>query len=237
MDMFADCEEVAVAIVQPSNRLPDDQVPWELWHTSMEELERFLPTLQHALAEGENPHSVMQKGDWCQFCPAKPVCPEWLKAARAIPLEQATHDISGEKIAELMALADDVDNWTSSLRKFAEQSLEHDVEIPGYKLVQKIGRRKWIDEAAAMAFLRSKRIPLKNITSPKLMSPTQVGKVVDKKKWKLFEPQLVTKKSSGTTVVTSDDKRPDCRPGVALAKAALIPAFEKKGVNTDKVDK
>jgi hypothetical protein len=80
--------------------------------------------------------------------------------------------------------------------------------VPGYKLVAKRGTRKWIDEAGAQRVLRELGLTDEQIIERSMASPATVEKVLKKLKKPLPEG-ICTSVSSGTTMATVDDPRPE----------------------------
>lgn len=135
----------------------------------------------------------------CTFCRAKGICPKFRGEALASIPERARQWFEGENdAADLLALSnhpalaspeeighildglDALDGWINAIRERAHREAERGVAIPGYVLVDKIGRRAWLDggetEQAVEALLGEKA------WVKKLVSPAQAEKALGKKR-------------------------------------------------------
>ena len=118
--------------------------------------------------------------------------------------------------------AEIIDQWLSAVRAHAKAIADKGEEIPGWKLVDKRGRRVWADEEAATTTMKG--LLREDAFAHKLHSPTQIEKVL--KSHKLKKPPqwntLVTMSDPGTALVPVSDPR-----------AAVSPRIEFEIVNTE----
>ena len=138
----------------------------------------------------------------CTFCPAEALCPKlktqalsitqetvrnWFEdptlSAAALPKTNSVSLLSSDEIAHILDGLDMLDNWANAVRAYAFNQAENGVEIPGYVLVDKIGRRDWKEQdddkqAEALAKTLSEAgVTLKgDIWQKKLSSPAQIEK-------------------------------------------------------------
>ena len=153
-------------------------------------------------------------GDHCKFCVRMAECGalhhKALETAQMTfkPAPPAPQDLTPEQISSIMDQAELISAWISKVRLHAEELLKNGAEVPGWKLVAKRGIRKWMDEDLAAAAFGE----FDGAFKTELISPTQMEKILKKNgvDVKALEP-LVTKESSGTTLVKADDKREEVK--------------------------
>jgi hypothetical protein len=181
----------------------------------------------HVLAEAATrPDAPLVPGDHCGFCRARGDCP----ALRAAALEAAGADfdivdpaaplltlpnpatLTLEQLGRVLEGADIIDTWLHGCRVHAKQLADRGQMIPGWKLVNKIGRRIWVDPDRALEHLDM--LPMEDRYVVKPVSPPQAEKAL--KHLKLKKPEdwsdLITMSDPGTALVPEDDKRPAVSP-------------------------
>jgi hypothetical protein len=127
------------------------------------------------------------------------------------PIE-ATNDY-GAYLSRAMHLAVLAETWAGEIRKQAHVYLDDGGVIPEWKLVPKRGMRKWADEAEtprALTVLGAGEVDI--YTEPELRSVAQVEKALKARNIELPKDMWMTV-SSGTTIVPSDDPRPESTHG------------------------
>jgi hypothetical protein len=168
-----------------------------------------------------DPSAPRIAGDHCRFCRASGDCPALRERALAVartefgPRDLTRPDpsrLSPTALASVLTEADLVDQWLSAIRAYAKSIADKGVEIPGWKLVDKRGRRVWADEEAAA--ITMKGLLREDAFTHKLHSPTQIEKVL--KSHKLKKPPqwntLVTLSDPGTALVPASDPRSPVGP-------------------------
>jgi hypothetical protein len=196
-------KKILFAIIQP--KVSDTAQVYEFTDRELDEMEdRIIEAVNiHESGGGE-----AIPGDWCQFCPAGPVCPSKIMQAQAAV--RLPKDVSMD-LETALALAEQLEPWVREVKKFAHEMLEQGAEIPGWKLVAKRAMRAWADEEQTLARLKAMRkVKLEDYCDIKLKSAPQIEKLCKTKKidfQKEFS-DLVETKSSGTTLAPADDKRP-----------------------------
>jgi hypothetical protein len=213
MDLFEDREHVVIVIVQPGNREGGD---YSVWETTMDRLtdykDQFLAKVE--IAQAEDPGTC--SGDWCKFCPVAAVCPEKTGAAqRALLLDPK----DAETLRESLRLADELKQWIKDVETAGHAELEKGGAIKGWKLVMKRATRKWADTDKAMTYL-SRRFGKRNVVSQQLIGVPAAEKLAKASDKELSIDHLVEKKSSGTTLAKTSDKRPAV-PSVTSVAAAV----------------
>lgn len=193
--------EVRLIIVQP--RCYDEE-SIKVWDVPA----GWLVDLYYRVSEVVNGsrNDEIHAGDHCKWCPAKAQCPELYEmtlltakqefSAPSMTVENASKILDKRKSIE--AFLDAVENWIHG-------QLDKGVEVPGYKLVQSLGNRRYaVDEATIEKKCRSKGFGKKQIYETSLLSPAQLEKLVGKE----LIAQLTERPVKGTTVVPVSDKRP-----------------------------
>jgi hypothetical protein len=190
-----DIDEVEIIIVQPPHV--------RRWVTTPARIQRFVDELAQAVKVAQQPDAPIKHGSHCRWCHAKPVCPK-MNGAVDRALKVQLEGLDRPTIGAYLKNAELLEDWITALRGLAFQMLEAGVEVPGYKLVAKKATRKWIDaEKAASALLDA---GVQAYVS-EVISPAVAEKALKKVK-KVLPEELVTKVSSGSTLVAESDPRP-----------------------------
>ena len=218
-DMFEDDPDwpVEIIIIQPSRDEPLDR-----WSTTVGGLEEFRKELIAAYSKATNNDPPFNKGPACRFCRAKPICPAYgavVSHAKTIVENTTRETIDPARLAGYLKLADELEEWITSVRSLAHGWLEDGEQIPGYKLVQKRATRQWIDPAKSLEWMtKSLRLKIDQAAPRKVISPAGVDKILKTRKGRIKEipDGFVTKQSSGTTMAPEDDKRPAVVPGAQM---------------------
>lgn len=211
-------EKVVITIVQPRMAHTDGTIRSDEF--TLEQVLDFAMELLAAARATQEPGAPLTAGDHCRFCPAQPLCPERRNAV--IEAAQADFTVEGvtlpavemlseEVFLRSLASAGKIEAWIKSLRAHALDRLARGEEVPGFKVVEKRGIRKWTDEATAKQYLKSEGFtPEEYHVEPKLRSVAQIEKIFGGKKKFTASPLtgLVEKKSSGYTMVADSDARP-----------------------------
>jgi hypothetical protein len=215
-DLFTHKDDwpVEIIIVQPVND-SDDII--SRWTTTVGRIKRFVLSLAAAVRDGERPDAPLARGDWCQWCPAQPRCPEYLGLAEnALKQDLATTD--PDEIGRLLDMAEEMVGWVAAVKKLGHTHMDHGFQATGWKLVQKRATRKWADKSVARKRLVELVSDASSVLNMDLISPAQAEKVLKKEKIEYDEiADLVSSVSSGTTLAPADDPR----PAVQVAAAAI----------------
>jgi hypothetical protein len=194
--VFDEATEIECIIVQPPSV--------KRWTTTPTRIKQFEKELVQAVKDAEKPNAKLCVGDHCRWCTAKPVCP-LMTGAVDRALVTKLDNIDAPTISAYLKNADLLEGWISSLRELAFNLIEQGKPLPGYKLVAKRATRKWIDEEVAKAALL---VNLTDVTETTLISPAVAEKALKKLGLSLPEGTVVAV-SSGNTLATADDPRPE----------------------------
>ena len=138
----------------------------------------------------------------CTFCPAQAICPKFRKAALSVAddavrkwfdretdempnLSNAPNLLSPEELSRTLDGLDMLEDWIGAIRNRAHNQAEIGVVIPNYILVDKIGRRAWMekDEIAVAAKLCAElNIGDKDVFTRDLRSVAQIEKTLGTKR-------------------------------------------------------
>ena len=210
---FEGATEVECVIIQPPSV--------RRWVTTPERIRQFERDLVQAVKLSSFPDAQLTVGDHCRFCTAKPICPQMTGAAdRALAVK--LDNLDAGKISTYLKNADLLETWISSLRELALSMMESGAKLPEYKLVAKRAIRQWTDEDKAKVALFALGLDESEVMETSIMSPAKVEKVLKKRKIAL-PSDVVVAISSGNTLASADDPRPE----VILLGKQLTAALSK----------
>jgi hypothetical protein len=206
---FDGVTEIECVIVQPPFT--------KRWTTTVERVKQFELELVRAVKAAMQDGAELSQGDHCRWCAAKPICPQMTGAVdRAIKQQIVNLDV--DTLGQYLKNADLLEEWIKDLRALAFGLLEKNVDVPGYKLVQKQARRQWVDEHKAVTALVARGLTPSQVYEAKLITPAVAEKLLKKSKVVLPD-DLVVAVSSGTTLAPVEDDRPAVQSFVGLSKA------------------
>ena len=171
------------------------------------------------------------KDGWCKWCDAAAICPakerQALEASRldfndiTLVTPRSLPDVKSfdtARLGQVLVAIEMIEEWGKQVRAQVDGLLSQGVPVPGWKLVDKIGRRKWIDDEAKIAGHLSAMFGIDEDDSRprKLVTITEAERLIkasvtdkDARKKALDETSLAftLKESSGLTLVRESDKR------------------------------
>lgn len=214
--------KVTLRIVQPRCYHADG--PIRSWDIDVLDLVEWSIMLQGLAAATDDPNAPMNPGEWCRWCPAAGMCPalqersmELAKNSFSIPVKGEVYD--ARALSEVLDELPMIEAWIESVREFAYDEARHGRTPAGYKLVDKVARRKWRDEDTVRAFCDAQGWDEEEYTSKSLLSPAQLLKGVGKASKDELN-QFVIAESSGTVLVHESDKRAAVKTDAATVFAA-----------------
>jgi hypothetical protein len=239
---------VELVIVQPRARDADDseEPGVKRWEMDPLELIEFAGEAEAAIAAAkremqkyaEDPKASLSlnpsptKDGWCKWCNAAAICPaREQQALRASGLDYADvtvitpevlpkpDTLDTARLGQVLAALDIIEQWGGQVRAYVDGLLQQGVPVPGWKLVDKVGRRKWIEDEKRIADYLSVMHGLDedDIRPRKLVTITEAERQLkavvtdkDERKKALEDLSLAftLKDSSGLTLVPASDKRP-----------------------------
>ncbi len=197
---FDNACDFELTIVQP--RAFDDRGPVRTWVAERDWLMDLKERIAYAAA---NPNDKLNAGDHCRWCPHKAQCPELYEMTLLTAKQEfKAPDMDAELATKVLGKRYAIESYLEAVEQWVHGQLEKGVDIPGYKLVNKYGNRRYaVDEATVERQCKSKGFGKKQIYETSLLSPAQLEKVVGKE----LVTSLVERPHTGTTVVPESDKR------------------------------
>ena len=223
---------IELCVIQPALGPPQRTI------MTVAEVQDFAADLIEIAEAALDPEAARIAGEHCRFCRAAGDCPalrdKALIAARlefctpeaelveGFPVPPAPSTLTTAELGHVLEGAEIIDQWLAAVRAHAKSLADKGEEIPGWKLVDKRGRRVWANEDDANRTLS--HLLGGDAYATKLHSPTQIEKVL--KSHKLKKPPqwntLVTLSDPGTALVPASDPR-----------VAVSPRIEFEIVNTE----
>ena len=196
---FDGVEEIECVIVQPP------QV--KRWVTTPARIAQFEKDLVKAVKLAQQPNAELKIGDHCRWCAAKPICPQMTGAVDRA-LKTSIDGLDAPTISAYLKNADMLEQWITDLRALALQMLDSGARLPDYKLVAKRAIRQWTDEDKAKVALFAYGLTESEVMETSIISPAKAEKALKKRKHALPD-DLVVAISSGNTLASADDPRPE----------------------------
>lgn len=201
--------KVSLIIVQPRCYHPDG--PVRLINMEPSDLLDFAADLIVDATSTEDLKAPLNPGDHCRWCPAQATCPaihaKALAVAQNVFSSVATYD--GAKLGETLDFLPAMETWIKSVREFAYREAQAGRTPPGWKLVEKRANRKfavtseeWDTSMVAQALCLDED----HMFERKLKSVAQIEKIASKAALAKLGA-LITKESSGYTLVSEKDNR------------------------------
>jgi hypothetical protein len=243
-EFFAGVKNIVLTIVQPVSIEPDAEMVSSVTVTHAE-LDEFVLAYRAACEEALSPAPHLERGAWCRFCPAKPICPlhtaPLLDLARFATPEPLAFDGAlappPAKEAYLQALADGlilvdaIKDIRTALHDQAKHALEQGDSVPGFALTAGRAERHWhADESVAIAALEALGLARDDIIATAMRSPKQV-EIRAKARGLKIPQEFIVSHRSGVSLVRSENVRVPVRGRDEIARsfAAALNAFLEGG--------
>lgn len=203
-------------IVQP-RRADGEGKTHRVWIVSVEALNALAVEILQGESKALLPEAPLVAGDHCTFCRARFTCSA-LKdfamtvAAAAFPrLDAPTapplpETFSNEELGDLLTKFDVVETWIAAMRENAEARLRAGTPVPGWKLVETRGHRKWIDATEAGIELRG--LLGEGAYEKSLISPAEAERRLGKKVAAGILPSMTVRPITKITMVPASDPKP-----------------------------
>jgi hypothetical protein len=243
-EFFAGVENIVLSIIQPQSTEPDAEMVSSVTVTH-DDLDEFTMVYRAACEEALSPAPHLERGDWCRFCPAKPICP--LHTAPLLDLAQfvvpAPLAFDGalatppakeaylQALADGLILVDAIKDIRTALHDQAKHALENGDAVPGYALTAGRAERHWRDdERTTTAALERLGLGRDDIIAETMRSPKQV-EIRAKARGLKVPVELIVSTRSRTSLVRSENARAPvpARGEIARSFTAALEAFQKGG--------
>lgn len=210
-----DIKTVTLHIMQP--RL--DHV--SVFEISVEDLLKWAEYVKTRAAMCDMPNAPRVAGEsQCQWCKAKPTCPELMNLTESALLADFTdvsvNPKSPDKLSDRdlrFALENRslIISWLDAVQDIAFEKLSNGESFPGFKLVHGRSSRSWSDPQLAEQVL-VEALGAEAFAPKKIITAPQAEKALGKKRASLLDG-LISKSEGSPTMVSSDDKRPEINSG------------------------
>ena len=244
-EFFAGVDRVILSILQPQSIELDEMVSSvEVTHA---ELDEFVAVYRGACEEALSEAPRLERGAWCRFCPAKPICPLYTGplldlAQFAVPASPPLGSAPPDKAAYLAVLAaglnlvNAVKEIGKALHDQAKQALESGDSVPGFALTAGRAVREWReDEGTAIAALKRLGLRHDDIIVEAMRSPKQV-ELRAKARGVKVPKELISSKPSGVSLVKAENVRAPILGRGELARefSEALQAFQQGGKSNDR---
>lgn len=215
--------EVECHIVQP--RTSKDAKVWAVPRVELEArrnaIKRAIVVGRSVLALKEARPEHFAPGDHCKFCGAAATCAARqsfaLVAAQGMfdaldappPSLPTPVNMTPEQLQLVLDREGVLVDWLKLVREEAGNRLARGLPVPGYKLVQRLGNRKWSDEAAAARTLETMGVdPMER----SMKSPAAIERELGKSGGAGVVASLTERPVLSPVLARADDKRAAAQP-------------------------
>lgn len=181
--LLADFSVVVTGVYQPRAFRGSLPTSWEYKVSDLEAWrEKIRPLAARALHDDDAPFAPSQEA--CRWCPAAGVCTAQADHLLSIAKDEfrayADSDVlSPERMGEILDAADEIRAWLDAVSARAfRRAYEEGQPIPGYKVVQRGGRRYVADTTAAMWRLAELGYSTDDFANTKLRSLGDLEKIL-----------------------------------------------------------
>jgi hypothetical protein len=233
-EFFAGVEHIVLTILQPQTIEEDAELASSTEATPAE-LDDFVLRYRAACEDALGPSPHRERGAWCRFCPAKPICPEHtgplLDLAQSPPPAPATSPDRNAYLQALpdgLSLLDAIKDLQTALHEQAKQALLAGWIVPGYVLTKGRVNRAWGNEPAAIATLIRLGLERADLIDDQLRSPKQVELRAKARGLKI--PQgLIVSRPSGVSLCRAENARAPApgRDEIVRCFTAALQAFQE----------
>jgi Protein of unknown function (DUF2800) len=245
-EFFAGVERILLTIVQPVSIEPDAEMA-STAEVAQAELDQFIVACGAAWEQAHSPAPHLERGTWCRFCPAKPICPA--HTAPLLDLAQFTMPAplrsggglvappSKEAYLQLLAdglnLVDAVRDLRTTLHDQAKRALENGDTVPGYLLSAGRAERHWRDdEGTAIAALKALGLTREDIIAETMRSPKQI-ELRAKARGLKIPRDLIVSRRSGISLVRSENAHVPMPGGDEIVRlfSEALQTLQKGGIH------
>jgi hypothetical protein len=252
-EFFAGVENIVLTIVQPQSIEPDAEMVSAVTVTHAE-LDAFIAAYRTACEEALSDVPRLERGAWCRFCAARPICPAHTvplldlaqfavpapgpgRSAFAAPAAFAPPATEAylQALSDGLNLVDAIKDIGTALHDQAKRALESGDTVPGYTLTAGRAERHWRDdERATIAALKCLGLGHGDVVAEELRSPKQVELRAKARGMKIQQEiqELVVSRRSGTSLVRSENARSPVpgRDEIVRSFAEALQAFQEGGM-------
>jgi hypothetical protein len=231
---FADVENIVLTILQPVSIEPDAEMVSSVTVTHAE-LDAFIALYRDACTEALSTTPRLQRGDWCRFCAARPICPAHIGplldlAQFMLPTAAPATDAYLQVLADGLNLVDAIKEIRTALHDQAKHALQSGDVVPGYTLSAGRAERHWHDESAAIAALCRLGLTRDDVFAAIMRSPKQV-ELRAKARGLKVPAELIDSHRTGVSLMRSENARAPVpgRGEIVRSFSAALTAFQEGG--------
>lgn len=216
VDDPASLKVVESYISQP--RIPHPEGTIRRHVTNVEELtDWWFNVILPGIAATRDPNAPLVIGEWCKWCPNKGNCPALKQETFEFPMGIEVTHLSDEELGEVLVKLDAIAVLQGVMEAESLRRARQGSEIPGFKLVRKLSKRKFKDSMALpdpdnadeMIEVQFDDAVLKTFgpdayTEPKVRSPKQME---DLDGGSEFVAKWAYSPDNGLTMAKNSDKR------------------------------
>jgi hypothetical protein len=235
---FAGVQRIVLTILQPQTIEEDAELASSTEATSAE-LDDFVVRYRAACEDALGPSPHRERGAWCRFCPAKPICPEHTGplidlAQFPSPTPAASPDRNAylQALADGLSLIDAIKDLQTALHDQAKRALLEGWVVPGYVLSRGRVNRDWSDEQAAIATLLRLGLERADLIDDQPRSPQQVELRAKARGLKI--PQgLIVSRPSGVSLRRAENAHAPApgRDEIVRCFTLALEAFQEGGMS------
>lgn len=230
-------ETIRIEIIQPRLTYAESIRPWECTRA---DIDAFAKQLRIDAKATEDPNAPLCAGEWCVDCTAAPGCP-LLRLKAKVLMSYADREVTPEELAADLEWIDTLKAVFQRKHEYAYNMAMRGETIPGWKLVEKRGHRKWkvdpdelADDLVLSGFTADQVLtpPVARVLkSPAQIEALPVGKNTNtafktKKDLKEFVKQYTVTSSSGFKLAPEHDAGEAVKPVMAKSVFSAIPKNE-----------
>lgn len=146
-------------------------------------------------------------GDWCRWCPAKNCRHRAAVNQKLVEDHPDPATLNKKELGLILQQLSQVKSWMDTLTSYATDQILSGEQIPGWKLVEGRGIRKYVDEDKVAAKLKSEGYAEATIYEKVLLGITKMEKAIGKKLFADLLGDLVVKPAGAPTLAPETDKR------------------------------
>ena len=230
-EFFAGIDAIKLTILQPVSIELDAEMESSVT-VAPEELDAFVLAYRTACAEALSATPRLERGTWCRFCAARPICPahtgpllDFVQFTMPAPMPD-TKEAYLRALADGLELVDAIKDIRTALHDQAKRALENGDHVPGYALSAGRAERHWHDENAAIGALTRLGFARADVLTETMRSPKQV-EIRAKARGLKVPTELIVSRRSGVSLVRSENVRIPVpgRGEIARSFAAALDAF------------
>lgn len=206
-------KKIDCTVVQPRYATADAV---RTWSCTGEELHAFKLRMLACVEATKQPNAPLVAGDHCKFCPVAPTCPALRDQMLAVAIDlfptgdvlkvNRAPDMSMlpampvAELAKVLNNLDIVESWVEMIRESAFKRAVAGEKIPGWRLKDKIGNRRWLSKEVAAAMLRHHGI--EPMEPAEVISPAEAER--KSRGLKSLIAKMVTRPVTGVALVRGD---------------------------------